>query len=40
MSLLISTVCCIYALVNRDSIGSDNDLAPIRRQTIICTGPQ
>ena len=28
---------CIYASVNRVSIGSDNGLSPIRRQIIILT---
>ena len=28
-------MCCIYVSVNEVSIGSDNGLAPIRRQAII-----
>ena len=34
---LISTLCHIYASVNRVSIGSDNSLSPILCQSIICT---
>ena len=30
-------ICCIYALVNRVSIGSDNGLSPVRHQAIIWT---
>ena len=30
-------LCCIYALMNQMSIGSDNSLSPIRRQAIIQT---
>ena len=36
-SQLISPLCCIYASVNRVSIGSDNGLSPTRRQAIILT---
>ena len=33
----VSSRGCIYESVNRVSIGSDNDLSPIRRQAIIYT---
>ena len=37
MCQLISPYCRMYVSVNWVSIGSDNDLSPIRRQAIILT---